>query len=85
MYNVKAFLPDSGPTLHAAELASQQAIEAIQVVLGPADTGAAHHARKALLVDADGVLDESEVDEGDLEDVERQVTLKDASPVDPSQ
>lgn len=81
MHNVQAFLPDGSAALHTAKLPSQHSIESIQVELGPADTGTAHHTREALLVDADGVFDETEVDEGDLEDVERQITLKDAGPV----
>jgi hypothetical protein len=36
---------------------------------GPFDAGAGHPGWKALLVDADGVFEESEVDEGDLKDV----------------
>jgi hypothetical protein len=34
-----------------------------------------------LLVDADGVFDQGEVDEGDLEDVQWKVAFEDALPV----
>lgn len=42
----------------------------------PANAGAGHHAGEALLIDADGVLDQGEVDEGDLENVKGEVALK---------
>lgn len=77
IHNVHALLPDAGAALHAAELADQQGIVPVEVLLGPLDAGAGHHGREALLVDTDGVLDEREVDEGDLEDVEREIAFKD--------
>lgn len=49
--------------------------------LCPSDAGTGHDAGEALLVDADGVFDQGEVDEGDLEDVEWEVTLEDTGPV----
>lgn len=82
MHNFQTFLPDGSAALHTAKLPSQDGIESIQVELSPADTGTAHHTRETLLVDADGVFDETEVDEGDLEDVEREITLEDAGPVE---
>jgi hypothetical protein len=41
------------------------------MLLGPSDAGTCHHGREALLVDTDGILDECEIDERDLEDVKR--------------
>lgn len=67
--NVNAFLPDSGATLHTAELACEQRVKAVEMVRGPFDAGASHDRGEALLVDADGVLDKGEIDEGNLEDV----------------
>jgi hypothetical protein len=41
------------------------------VVLGPANAGTADYAGETLLVDGDSILNKMEIDEGDLEDVER--------------
>jgi hypothetical protein len=81
VHNIKTLLPDRGAPLHAAELSAEQSVESVKMMLSPSDTGAAHHAREALLVNANGILDESEVDIGDLEDVKRKITLEDASSV----
>lgn len=80
MHNLEAFLPDRGAALYAAQLAAEQSVETIQVMLGPANTGAGHHAGKTLLIDADGVLDQGEIDKRDLKNVKREVTLKYACP-----
>jgi hypothetical protein len=48
------------------------------VLLGPFDARAGHDRRETLLVDADGVSDKGEVDEGDLEDVEGEIAFEDA-------
>lgn len=77
MHDVDAFLPDGGTPLDAAELAGEKGVEAVQVELGPFDAGAGHDGWEALLVDADGVLDQGEVDEGYLEDVEGEVAFED--------
>jgi hypothetical protein len=79
--NVEALLPDRGAPLHAAELSAEQSVESVEVMLSPSDTRTAHDAGEALLVNANGILDKSEVDIGDLEDVKRKITLKDASSV----
>ena len=79
--DVETFLPDGGATLYTAELASKQSIESVQMMLGPANTRACHHAREALLIDADSVFDERKVDVGNLENVEWEITLEDAGPM----
>lgn len=71
VYNIEAFLPNRCATLHAAELSAEQSIEPVEVMLRPANAGAAHYARETLLIDTDGVLDQGKVDVGDLEDVKR--------------
>jgi hypothetical protein len=81
MHDVKTFVPDRSAPLDAAELAAEQCIEAVEVCLRPSDAGTGHHAWEALLVDADGVFDQGEVDEGDLEDVEWEITLEDTGPI----
>lgn len=80
MHNLEAFLPDRGAALYAAQLSAEQTVETIQVMLGPANTGAGHHAGEALLIDANGVFNQGEIDKRDLENVKRKVTLKYASP-----
>jgi len=82
MHDVSALLPDRCTTLHAAKLSVQQGIEPVKVILGPANAGTAHYAGETLLVDGDGILDEIEVDEGNLEDVERQIAFEDAGSVE---
>lgn len=82
VHDIETFLPDRGAALHAAQLAAEQGIEAIQVMLGPANAGAGHHACEALLVDTDSVLDKIEVNEGDLKDVERKIALENTCPVE---
>ena len=77
MHDVNAFLPDSCAALDAAELAREQGVKAVKVVFCPTDTGAGHDRRKTLLVDANGVLDQREVDVGDLKNVEWEVSLED--------
>lgn len=79
MYDVDAFLPDRGPALHGAELSREKRVETVEVLLGPFDTGAGHYGGEALLVDADSVFDEGEVDVGDLEDVLGEVAFEDAA------
>lgn len=81
MYNVKTFVPDGSTPLHTAELAAEEGIESVEVRLCPSDAGTGHHAWEALLVDADRVFDQGEVDEGDLEDVEWEITLEDAGSI----
>lgn len=80
MHDIKTFVPDRSAPLHAAKLAAEQGIESVEVCLGPPDAGTGHHAGEALLVDADGVLDQGKVDEGDLEDVEWEITLENTGP-----
>lgn len=79
MHDVDAFLPHGCPPLHGAELPREERVEAVEVLLGPFDAGAGHHGGEALLVDADGVFDEGEIDVGDLENVEREVAFEDAA------
>lgn len=81
MHDVETFLPDRSAPLYAAELAAEQIIKSVKVRLRPPDAGTGHHAGEALLVDADGVLDQGEVDERDLEDVEWEITLEDTCPI----
>ena len=50
------------------------------MLLGPFDAGAGHQGWETLLVDADGVLDEGEIDEGNLEDVKWKVSFENAGP-----
>ena len=71
MHNVKTFLPDRCTALHAAELPIEQGIESVKMVLGPANAGTAHRTGETLLIYSNGVLDQSEIDVGDLEDVKR--------------
>lgn len=77
IHNLHALLPHARAALYAAELADQQGIVPVQMLLGPLDAGARHHGRETPLVDADRILDECEVDEGDLEDVERKIAFED--------
>lgn len=58
------------------ELACQNIVEVIQMFLGPLDASAHHQGRKALLVYMDSVLDQSEINKGDLEDVMVKVAFK---------
>jgi hypothetical protein len=81
MHNVKTFVPDRSASLNTAELAPEQGIESVEVCLRPPDAGTGHHAWEALLVDAYGVLDQGEIDEGDLEDVEWEITLENTGPI----
>ncbi len=53
------------------------------MLLGPFDAGRHENLRKAGLVDADGVFDDGEVDEGDLEDVVREVAFEYACSIRP--
>lgn len=69
MYNAHALLPDAGTAFDTVQLPCKELVEVIQVSLGPLDAGACHERREALLVDTDRVFDETEVDEGNLEDV----------------
>jgi hypothetical protein len=69
VYNVKTFLPNRGAALHATKLSVEQSIESVEVMLSPANAGTTHYAREALLVDTDGVLDQGEINVGNLEDV----------------
>lgn len=50
------------------------------MLLCPLDTRRHELLRKALLKHVDGILDDGEVDEGDLEDVVWDVALEDALP-----
>lgn len=50
------------------------------MLLGPFDAGTGHHGWETLLIDADGVLEEGEINEGDLEDVKRKVSFENAGP-----
>lgn len=81
MDDSEAFLPDRSATLHTAKLATEQTVKPIQMVLGPSDTGTAHHTREALLVYTDGVFDQREINVRDLEDVKGKIALKYARPV----
>ena len=76
VHNIQTFLPDRCTALHAAELSIEEGIEAVEMMLRPANAGAAHCAGEALLIGSDGILDKIEVDVGDLEDVERQVAFE---------
>lgn len=78
VHDVHALVPHAGAALDAAELARQDGVEAVEVLFRPLDAGRGHGRREALLVDADGVFDHGEVDEGDLEDVEGEVAFEDA-------
>lgn len=80
VHNIEAFLPDRGPALYAAQLAAEQSVEAVQVMLGPANAGAGHQAGEALLIDTDGVLNQGEIDEGDLEDIKGEIAFEYTSP-----
>lgn len=59
--------------LQLANLARQQVVELVDMLLGPLDRGARHGRRKARLVDGNGVADERKVDVGDLVQVLVQV------------
>ena len=76
MHNINTLLPHGCAPLDAAELAGEEFVEAIEVLFGPLDTGARHHGRETLLVNANGVLNETEIDEGDLKYVERKISFK---------
>lgn len=78
MDDIHALIPHAGAALDAAKLARQDGIEAVEVLLGPLDAGGGHERGETLLVDGDGVFDDGEVDEGDLEDVEGEVAFEDA-------
>ena len=78
VHNLQALVPHTRAALDAAQLAREQRVEPFQLVHGPADAGAAHRRREALLVDADGVFDEHKVDVRDLEYVEGEVAFEDA-------
>lgn len=82
MYDIHTLLPDGSAALDAAELAGEKRVEAVEVLFGPFDTGASHYGGETLLVDTDGVFDEAEVDVGDLEDVEGEVSFEDAGTED---
>lgn len=79
MHNVDAFLPHGCPALHGAELSGEERVEAVEVLFGPFDAGAGHYGGEALLVDADGMFDEGEVNVGDLENVLGEVAFEDAA------
>ena len=81
MHDIQALLPDCSTTLDTAELTTQQSIEPIQMMLCPPDAGTTHHAGEALLIDADRVLDEIEVDVRNLEDIQWQISFKYTSPM----
>jgi hypothetical protein len=80
MYDIDAFLPDSRASLYAAELPGEKGIESVQVVFGPLDAGTCHNSREALLIDVECVFDQGEIDVGNLEYIEGEITLEDTCP-----
>lgn len=80
MYNIDAFLPDSRASLYAAELPGEKRIESVQVVFGPLDARTCHNRREALLVDVKCIFDQGEIDVGNLEYIEGEITLEDTCP-----
>lgn len=75
---VHALPPGLAAALRAAELTCQDAVEGLDLFLGPLDAGTHHRWREAALEAADGVADDGEVNKRELPDVEVEVTLKDA-------
>jgi hypothetical protein len=78
MRQIHALCPGLAPLLHTTELPLEEYVELINVLLRPLDAGGHELLREALLEHVDRVLDDGEVDEGDLEDVDGDITLKDA-------
>lgn len=74
-------LPHGAFRVDGAELAREDGVEVLDVVLGPLDARRHHGRLEARLVREDGVADDGEVDEGDLEDVLVQVAVEDALPI----
>lgn len=70
--------PHFAVLISAAELASEDDIERLDLFLGPLDTRTHHHRGEAALEAADRVADDGEVDERQFPDVEVEVSLKDA-------
>jgi hypothetical protein len=83
-HDIDAFLPDSRAALDAAELAGEKGVKSVQVEFGPLDAGTGHNRREALLVDANCVFYQGEIDVGNLEYVEGEITLEDTCPRSPS-
>ena len=80
IHNIHALLPYAGPTLDTAQLADENGVKSTQMVLGPLDACTCHRGRETLLIDANGVLNESEVNKTDLKDVKWEVAFEDALP-----
>lgn len=80
IHNIHALLPYASSTLDAAQLADENGVESTQMFLGPLDAGTGHRGRETLLIDADGVLNESEVNKTDLKDVKWEIAFEDALP-----
>jgi hypothetical protein len=66
---IHAFPPGRTISLNVTQLACQDAVKVIQLLLGPFDASTHHQGREALLVYMNGILHQSEVNKGDLEDV----------------
>lgn len=80
--SLHALVPRLRPTLGATKLPRQDGIERFDLLLGPLDAGAHHGRGEAALEAADCVLDDGEVDEGQLPNVEVQISLENALPVE---
>lgn len=78
-----AFRPRLTPVFSAAELPRQDDIECLDLFLCPLDTGAHHGRREAALEAGDRILDDAKVDEGQLPDIEMQVSLENTLTIRP--
>lgn len=75
---IHAVFPHLCVLTYATQLSSQEHIKLIDMLFGPLDARRHEYLREALLVDVDCVLDDGEVNIGDLEDVVRKVAFKNA-------
>lgn len=66
---IHAFVPCRTASLYATQLPRQDDVELVQMLLSPLDTRTHHERGETLLIDANGVLHEGEVNERHLENV----------------
>lgn len=78
---IQTLVPRGVVALHTTQLPLQDDVEVVNMFLGPLDTGRHQRVRKARLERGDGVLDDEEVDVGDLEDVVGEIAFECALPV----
>ena len=77
---LKTLRPGFASTLGAAELPGENEVESLNLLLSPFDAGAHHWGREAALEAFDRVMDDHEVDEGELPNIQVQVPLENALP-----